>query len=186
MATQRRRISRTERKPLTAERLRQLFTYDPQTGLFSRLMAPRPQAAHYVGQPVGYIKPGPVSAGGGYLMVSADGGSYRAHRLAWLYMTGEWPEADVDHRDRDRQNNRWANLRAATRSQNIHNMGMRERNTSGRKGAIWDAHRGKWQARITINGKHAFLGRFETRDAAGDAYDAAAEKHFGDFAKGAA
>lgn len=185
MAVERIRVSNRDRKPLTAERLRQLLSYDLETGFFRRIAPSRPQASHYLTKPVGYVKPGTAGNGGGYLMVTVDGKAYRAHRLAWLYMTGDWPKGDVDHRDNDRTNNKWANLREATRSQNIHNMGMRERNSSGRKGATFDRSRNSWQAQITVNGAHHHLGRFETREEAGDAYDRAALKYFGDFARSA-
>ena len=170
---------------LTQDRLRAILHYDPETGVFIRTAALRPQAAHYVGKVAGFTKPGAVGNGGGYVMVTVDGRAYRAHRLAWLYMMGTWPEADIDHRDSDRANNRWDNLRAATRSENIHNMGLRARNTSGRKGACYDAKRQKWLAQIVVNGRYIFLGRYETRDEAGDAYDAAASRHFGVFARAA-
>ena len=185
MATERKRISNTQRKPLTAQRLRELLSYDQLTGDFTRVGASRPQSAHYVDKAAGFVKPGTVGNGGGYVMVTVDGKAHRAHRLAWLYMTGDWPEADIDHRDGNRANNRWDNLRAATRSENIHNMGLRARNTSGRKGACYDAKRQKWLAQIVVNGKYIHLGRYETRDEAGDAYDAAARRHFGVFARAA-
>lgn len=185
MATERKRIPNRDRKPLTSERLRQLLRYDPASGAFTRVGSSRPQTAHYITKPVGCIKPGPLGGGGGYLMINVDGKPYRAHRLAWLYMTGEWPTNDVDHKDRDRANNRWANLRAATRSQNIHNMGMRERNTSGVKGASYDSSRGLWMSRIVVNGRLIHLGRFATKEEAGLAYEAAAAKHFGEFARAA-
>lgn len=163
---------------LTQDVLRALLTYNPDTGEFTRNTTGYAATdARYAGRSAGYIN------GNGYVVVSIFNRRHRAHRLAWLYMTGEWPERDVDHRDGDRQNNRWDNLRAATRSENIHNMGLRPRNTSGRKGACFDARRGKWLAQITVNGKHLHLGRFDTREEAGDAYDAAAAKYFGQFAR---
>ena len=170
---------------LTQERLRAILHYDTETGIFTRIGIARAQTARYAGKPTGSVKPGAAGNGGGYVMVFVDGKAHRAHRLAWLYTTGDWPEADIDHRDGNRANNRWDNLRAATRSENIHNMGLRARNTSGRKGACYDAKRQKWLAQIVVNGKYIHLGRYETRDEAGDAYDAAAKRHFGVFARAA-
>lgn len=183
MANPRRRISKAERKFLTAKRLRELVSYDPDTGIFTRIAACRPQSRCYINQPVGVVKKGGIGNGGGYLIISVDGAGYRAHRLAWLYMTGSWPDRDIDHRDGDRLNNKWSNLRAASRSENIHNIAMRPQNTSGRKGATWDASRQKWMSQITVNGKHIHLGRFDTKEEAGDAYDRAAEQYFGEFAR---
>jgi hypothetical protein len=185
MATQRKRVSNADRKPLTRERLAELLAYDPETGEFSRVGAARPQSAHYVNKPVGYIKPGSLNGGGGYRMMSLDGKTYRAHRLAWLYMTGEWPDEDIDHINGERADNRWSNLRAASRWQNIHNMGMRDRNTSGLKGASYDHRRKNWRSQITVNGKHHFLGRFDTAQQAADAYAAAADRMVGEFARAA-
>jgi len=97
---------------LTAERLREVLHYDPETGAWTWLVAPR-KGRSYVGQRAGALKDD------GYRIIGIDGVRYRSNRLAWLYMTGAWPEADVDHRDRaSRGDDRWTNLRAATRSQN--------------------------------------------------------------------
>jgi len=185
MATQRKRVSNADRKPLTRERLTELLAYDPETGEFRRVGAARPQSAHYMNKPVGYIKPGPKHDGGGYRIVTVDGRPYRAHRLAWLYMTGEWPAEDIDHINGERADNRWSNLRAASRWQNIHNMGMRDRNTSGLKGASFDKKRNKWVAQIVVNGRHHHLGRFDTAQQAADAYAAAADRMVGEFARAA-
>lgn len=98
-------------------------------------------------------------------------------------MTGAWPEHKVDHWDRDGLNNRWANLRSATVSQNLQNSGIRADNTSGFKGVSWSSSRGKWVAQISIYGKRTPLGRYFIKDEAIAAYRAAAERHFGEFAR---
>jgi hypothetical protein len=94
---------------ITAERVRQLPHYDPDTGVLTRLISTN-----------GDARAGEVVRGvcDGYLTARIDGRRYQAHRLAWLYMIGEWPKANMDHVNGDRADNRWCNLREATNSQN--------------------------------------------------------------------
>jgi hypothetical protein len=106
-----------------------------------------------------------------------------AHRLAYLYMTGEWPPAGIDHRDTNRSNNRWNNLRAATQLQNSTNSSIRIDNTSGYKGVYWHIGARKWRAQIVSKGKIHLLGYFSTPQAAHRAYCEAAIRLHGEFAR---
>src|ERR1700719_1662744 len=95
------------------DRLRELLSYDPETGVFRWLVRKRQN-----------VKAGDVAGsfdGCGYCKISIDRRAYKAHRLAWLYMTGEWPPAEIDHINMNRADNRFANLRLATRHQNMAN-----------------------------------------------------------------
>jgi hypothetical protein len=107
-----------------------------------------------------------------------DGVNYLASRLAWLYMTGVWPNGFVDHRDRNVGNNTWDNLRDATRQQN--NANSAPRSALGVKGVY--RSRGKYRAQITINGRYLHLGVFRSVVEAAEVYQAAAKKHHGEFA----
>jgi hypothetical protein len=121
----------------------------------------------------------------GYWKIGVDGHRYHAHCLAWLYMTGEWCELDIDHRNGDRADNRWSNLREATRTQNNGN-GKRPRNNStGFKGVHFFKQTGRYQAGITVDGRRQHLGYFSDPEDAHAAYLNAAEKYFGEFARGA-
>lgn len=157
---------------LTVDHLRELLSYDPETGVFRWLVSR------------GRVRAG--NAAGCLNMksrhvIKIDGKMYGAGRLAWLYMTGEWPPVKIDHRDRDPSNTVWTNLRPATTSQNSAN--MLRKNKSGFKGV---ARAGKrWSAKIVVNGKAFHLGTFDTAPEAHAAYKAAAEKHFGEFARAA-
>ena len=161
---------------VSAERLRAVLKYEPDTGNLVWLVT-----THGYGGliPAGSIA-GLVSNGRRYIGI--DGRRYAAHRLAWFYMTGEWP-VEIDHKDCDPLNNRWSNLRLATRSQNNANMLRQKRNTSGHKGVDWDKSRQQWRAQICVNGKRMMLGRFNEITTAAEAYRAAAEQHFGEFAR---
>jgi len=163
------------KRPLTAERLRQCLRYDPETGVFTRLIN-RPNA------PIGSVA-GCLDLSTGYLRISVDGGQYWAQRLAWLYMTGEWPRYHIDHRDMIGSNNRWNNLREATKSQNMCNTRARKNSKSGAKGIIWDATRQKWRAEIAIGRKRYYVGRFDDFEEAKSAYEDANKKLHGDFAR---
>lgn len=98
-------------------------------------------------------------------------------------MTGEWPDKRMDHRDLDRSNNRWSNLRLASNTENGANRAKGKNNTSGHKGVSWCKNRQKWQAGIKINYRRKALGRFDTKEEAAAAYAVAAQELFGEFAR---
>jgi hypothetical protein len=159
---------------ITAERLRELLHYDPETGVFTYRM---PRKRIRVGGVAGYAR------SDGYRRITLDRQFDYAHRLAWLYMTGEWPLADVDHKNGDPSDNRWTNLRQATTTQNLANSRKPANNTSGYKGACWDAEKRKWLASIKVNGRTKFLGRFNCPAEAHRVYVEAAKKLHGEFAR---
>jgi hypothetical protein len=161
---------------LTAERLRDLLDYDPVTGIFTWRMW-RGGTAHE-GSVAGSLNTS------GYLLIKVEGRLYGAGPLAWLYMTGSWPDVDIDHRDLDKANNRFENLRQATRPQNIQNTRVRKTNLTGLKGVT--RHRecdGYYIARITVAGERRYLGFFDCPVAAHLAYLIEADKAFGEFAR---
>lgn len=162
-------------KELTAQRLRELVHYDPETGVFTWIAASRPGVR--IGDRCGRV------SRLGYREIGVEYGLRRANRLAWLYMTGEWPDGDVDHINRDKLDDRWSNLRLATRSQNMANVALRSNSTSGFIGVTFDKARGKWRAQIRIDGRKVNLGRYATAEEAARVYDAAAVDSFGGFAQ---
>jgi hypothetical protein len=131
------------------ELLSYLF-YCPETGVFTWR------------QDNGRAREGQIAgrATWGYIGIKIDHREYKAHRLAWFYMTQEWPPDQVDHKDRNRANNRWTNLRLATNKQNHENLPVLRTNKSGVPGVRWDARRGKWFSFIRSNGRMKNLGRF--------------------------
>jgi hypothetical protein len=161
-----------------AERVRQLFDYDPEAGQL--LWKERPAPNTKLGAVAGSV------SGSGYVYVNVDKQSYRAHRIIWLWVTGEDPGSDlVDHIDGDRLNNRFANLRRASYSQNGANYKKPRRNTSGYKGVSWSPTHGKWAANIRHQGRLRWLGRFDSTEEAHAAYLKAAAELFGEFARAA-
>lgn len=157
---------------LTAERLRELLFYEPETGLF-----------RWRKNIKGGAKAG-AGAGGkpktnGYIYIGIDGKRYLASRLAVLYMTGKWPASLADHGDLDTTNNTWTNIRDATRSQNGANSSPRSK--LGVKGVRKVGNR--YAAQITIKRKNIYLGLFETKEAAAQRYAEEAAKHYGEFAR---
>lgn len=106
-----------------------------------------------------------------------------AHRLAWLYVYGEWPDAEIDHINGNTGDNRISNLRPATRAQNGANRGRQTNNASGVKGVCWHAQSGKWRAMIRISGKSRHLGLFNDIGAAAAAYARATVNRNGEFAR---
>jgi len=159
---------------LTPERLRELLDYKSETGEFRWKIT---RSTGEVGAVAGCLRKN------SYRLIGIDQRVYLAHRLAWLYVTGQWPVADIDHIDGQRDNNAFHNLREATRTQNNANSRLPVTNKSGLKGASWDRWTQKWVARIQVAGKGLNLGRFDTAEAAHAAYVAAAEKYFGTFAR---
>lgn len=136
---------------ITQERLKQLLNYDPDTGLFTSVLKCKP---------VGSLSEK------GYVRLNLDKRLYMAHRIAWLYTTGEFPEIEIDHVDGDRSNNKWSNLRLATRKQNMENTSLFCNSTSGHRGVTWYKRNQKWGATAFHNGKRYFAGLFDTKEEA--------------------
>ena len=160
--------------PLTAERLREVLDYNPETGVFVRRV--RSSQNTHVGDVAG------GADGKGYWRVRVDGRRIKAHQLAWLYMTGEWPRHEIDHADCDGLNNAWSNLRQATRAQNMANRTVRRGSRSGIKGVTF-YKRNQWKVAISVNGKKKHLGLFECVGAAQLAYALAAIREHGEYAR---
>ena len=161
---------------VTQERLKHLLHYEPTTGTFTWR---NPTGRKH--------KPGDIvfSVGcGGYVRVGIDKRRYLAHRLAWLYVYGVFPDLEVDHINQIKTDNRIQNLRLATRMQNAQNVRMRSNNKSNVKGVSWDADRQRWRAQINIDGKRRYLGLFDTIESAGQAYAVAAGKHHTHMSRG--
>jgi hypothetical protein len=118
------------RPELTQARLKELLHYDPETGVFTRKF--RWGESRDIGSVIGY------KTDRGYVEIVLDSTKYRAHRLAWFYVHGVWPSAEIDHRDTDRANNRLTNLREATGFENHQNeRRARKNNKSGYLGVCW-------------------------------------------------
>lgn len=158
---------------LTQHQLKSVLIYYPDTGEF-RWSVGRPGAS--LGSKAGRVN------SSGYVEIGVLNGLYRAHRLAFLYMTGAFPENGVDHINRDRMDNRWSNLRECDQSKNMANVEIRSNNTSGFPGVVWDKQRSKWRAQIRIDGKKKNLGRFDIYDDAVNAVRFAAVSQWGEFA----
>lgn len=158
--------------PLTAEELRRVLSYEPSSGVWTW--------ATDVGR---RIKAGQTAGCGvhksGYRQIGVGGRLYLSHRLAWLYMTGVWPDHEVDHIDGVPGNDRWSNLRAATVQQNRRNRRVRSDSSTGVRGV--QHHRGLFRARIFVQGRSLSLGSYKTVDEAQRARNAAENLYFGEF-----
>lgn len=141
------------------EKLKDIFLYDKESGLFTWKIKPNKRIQ--IGDVAGY-----THKGTGYVRITFDGTSYRAHRLAWAFMTGSWPEKEIDHKDTNRVNNKWDNLRESTSQQNSFNRNTRSDNTSGVKGVYFIPKSNKWAGVIWLDGKRHYLGSFKTLEEA--------------------
>lgn len=137
----------------TDQSLRENFSYDPETGLITRLKV---HGSRKPGEPVG------KDHRDGHLNIKFQGTAYYAHRLAWFLHYGEWPAGNIDHRDGDPQNNRISNLRLASNRDNCMNLGLSIRNKSGITGVFWDSKANRWLARIKLDRVTKHLGQFHT------------------------
>lgn len=161
---------------ITAERLRELVEYDPNTGVFVWR-----KTRHGM-----YAKQGAVCGAKtdrGYLTITVDLRRYRSHRLAWLYSYGQWPSGEIDHINGVKDDNRLANLRDATLRQNRVNVGPRANNKCGAKGVYWDKGAKKWRAAMKVDNKTVYLGLHPTKEAAHEAYCKEAKERYGEFAR---
>lgn len=159
---------------ISPEVLKSFLSYDPATGVFTRIRAADGRHAAKVGKPCGSI-----NKVNGYVEIHVGGSKHYGHRLAWIYEKGPIPVGmRPDHENRIRSDNRIDNLRLATHAQNLRNCNLRIDNTSGVKGVHYDRMRGKWAAAV---GK-VKLGRFDTLLDAAAARISAARQAFGEFA----
>jgi hypothetical protein len=147
-------------KAITQAALKAAVSYDPDTGKFTRL---RPGPAPLRSWP----------SGAGYSAACILGGNQYLHRLAWLYVHGRLPPVQIDHINGDKQDNRIANLREASRAENQQNRAIRRDNKSGHVGAVLHKKIGRWSATIRANGARKHLGMFDSAAEAGEAYRSA-------------
>lgn len=149
----------------TVAALRACLSYDPETGVFSWIKTRR-----------GVNKGGVAGClnAHGYVQIWVDGRNYYGHRLAWLFVHGEWPKCTVDHINGNRADNRIANLRDVSRGVNVENQRRAARNsTSGLLGVSFCKERDRWSAGIQVRRRRKHLGRFATAEEAHQAYVAA-------------
>jgi len=145
---------------LTLQRLKEVLHYDADTGQFTKLLAKSRRWPERVG-----------TINRGYLTIGVDQKYYRAHRLAWLYVHGEWPKDQIDHINGDRADNQISNLRAATQAQNRQNIRKaRSDSKSGLIGAMWCSRNNKWRVKISFEGKYKHLGYFNEAEQAHAVY----------------
>ena len=139
-------------KKLTQEYLKYCMNYDYDTGLFKWIFSSNQiQKGNIAG-----------SLDDGYIRIGFRGKQYRAHRLAWFYMFGVWPE-QIDHINGIRSDNRIINLRDVNNSENQRNRKIGKSNTSGCIGVTFEKEKKLWRARINVNGKRVGLGRFKNK-----------------------
>jgi hypothetical protein len=139
-------------KEITQGELKEVLHYDADSGSFTWLKAINNR-----------IKVGGIAGcldRYGYMRIQVLGKVYQAHRLAFLYQEGKFPLEEVDHINHKKDDNRWSNIRHATRVENSKNRGLQLNNKSGFNGVSWEKARNKWKVKIKINGKSKHLGRF--------------------------
>ena len=146
---------------ITQNRLKELLHYSRTTGHFTWRVSR--------GNRLAGSRAGTVDPDYGYINIGIDGSVYRAHRLAFLYVKGYMP-VEVDHRNRTTNDNRWRNLREATRSSNMHNTGTYASNTSGYPGVRQQPKGTRFEARIRVKGKLIQIGTYDTPEQAYTAY----------------
>jgi hypothetical protein len=152
---------------LSQKRLREVVSFNEDTGEF-----------HYVvsGERAGRDLDG-------YVRIDIDGSGFQAHRLAWFWMYGYFPQTDIDHIDKCRSNNRPSNLRLATRSQNMLNISAHKDSATGIKNVSFRKDTGKYSVRLSINGKYKVIGSFTDIETASRAATEARMKYHGEYAR---
>lgn len=160
---------------ITQTELKELMTYDPETGEFRWI------EDKYIGRSKNKRWPvaGCVNRKLGYLVIRFDGKLYYAHRLAWLYMTGKWPKNQIDHINGNKLDNRWSNIREATSAQNQMNSPVK--NKFGLKGIYKNKKR--FGVAIRHNNKRIYLGTYDTPEEAHEVYWEKAQELFGEYAR---
>lgn len=137
---------------LTVEALKAELSYNPETGVFTRITK---RGGRNVGDIGGYINKSTH-----YVIIRVCGANYLAHRLAWLYVHGKWPDHAIDHKNRCKSDNRISNLRDIEQCENARNTAIRKTNTSGVTGVYWNKRVGRWMVLAFRHGKQISLGYF--------------------------
>jgi len=143
---------------LNQSELKELISYDSDSGVFTWKV--RRGGSANSGAIAGKL------SSHGYIDIQVNKKLYKAHRLAWLYVHGEWPSDHMDHINHVRDDNRIVNLRIVTRCENHKNKSLYSSNTSGVAGVHMHKQTGKWQATIRVSGRSRYLGLFNDFDAA--------------------
>lgn len=165
MAINRRKFKLT----VPRERLMELYDYDPETGAFTHRVSLRTKKAGEV-----------ATINSRYLNLRVEHGKVlMAHRVAWLFVHGDWPECEIDHINRDKHDNRIANLRLATGSQNRVNSRPRKSRLGVR--GVYPAHSGKFKAMISVDRKQIYLGTYDSIDEASRVHKEALKQVWGEF-----
>lgn len=142
---------------LTEQRLKELLHYDIVSGVFTRKISRR---SDRIGKTAG--SPNEF----GHMQIRLDGILYMAHRLAFLYVNGEWPTTNIDHINGNPGDNSFTNLRLATPKENQENVGLRVDNSSGYRGISWNVRERKWVARVQHHKVRFLIGKFDQLDIA--------------------
>lgn len=161
----------------SSEYLCSILSYDPGTGILRwkyRADCKANWNARWVGKTAGVITAGKIA-------VAIFQVKYQAHNLIWYMQTDEWPENEVDHKDRNGLNNKWDNLRPSTRNQNMMNTRLRSDNTSGHKGVSWNKEHNAWRVRIQVAGREKLIGYIKDYAEAVAAREKAAKAAYGEF-----
>ncbi len=159
---------------LTQERLKEILEYDQNTGIF--LWKEKISKKVIVGEIAGYLE------SRGYWEICIFGRKYKAHRIAWLYVYGNFPTNQIDHINRVRTDNSIFNLREATNLENSLNHDANKNNKSGFRGVHWNSNTQKWRAQARLNGKRIELGLHKTAELAAEAYRNFIKQNHGVFA----
>jgi hypothetical protein len=172
---------------ITTSRLRARLRYEPEPGALIWLVRPIADCASereakrwntcWAGKRAGTVK------ARGWRDIVIDDHTYRAARIIWQIVTGEWPPFEIDHWNGDRSDDRWSNLRHATKSQNMGNQKRHADGTSGFKGVVWVKKDCCWKAQIGHKYTTRYLGSFDSPEEAHAAYMAAALEAYGEFAR---
>lgn len=159
---------------ITQTELKKILNYDPKTGVFTWSKNAKRNKGKIAG----------TTLRDSYIRIKITEVQYMAHRLAWLYMTGNWPKNLIDHINLDRSDNKFANLREANHMQNSHNrLGKKKRGKVKYKGVYEHVKYNKYVAEIMHKGTRMYLGIFDTQEKARDAYVEASQKYHAEFGR---
>lgn len=158
---------------ITQNELKELLEYNVDTGIFTWKINKSPMRSGNIAGSVAKDR---------YTNIQINKKIYKAHRLAWLYVYGSFPNKCIDHINGNRSDNKISNLREANHSQNGMNKKMQSNNTSGVRGVYWNRNVKKWHAEVRLKGKRIYLGLFDSLELAELVVSETRLKYHGQFA----